>query len=529
MADNQLPEKGASEKVHQRHSRHLEELEDGQYVVGHHVRERAGSDSGSDASGLKTTADGSVVLIPQPSDDPSDPLNWSWTKKHSVLLALIPGCILTDFVITWGTTLFEQQAPEFHMIVPDVANSISGAIFMQGPGGLLAVPLAQRYGRLPVLFWCQFATLISSIGATYAKGYAGFTACRTLQGFFGAPPQVIGLSIVHDMFFFHERARKINIWAFSFLIGPYLGPFLSGFIAEGLDWRNNFGVLCGLYGLSVLMVILLGDETLYNRDVAAVRYARQPGIAGKIKRLVGITGYQQSGDKPGVFEVAKDLFGIFARPYILIPGLLFITFQTMWTIGLVSTISQFVKPPPYLFSNTATALIFLAPMIGTILAELWGHWFNDFIATRYIKSHNGVFKPEARLFGVYIPWIFGVCGLVLFGQGLQHHLHWVSIAFGWGLNCFSTLGSATAVSAYFLDVMPQHAALTAAWLNAFRTVGGFTVTYFQIKWVANNGPAVTFGCQAAIVAFFVLSIVITQLKGASWRARFPPPATSRTT
>lgn len=149
--------------------------------------ERA-SDDGS--KGLKTAKDGQTVLIPQPSDDPNDPLNWSWAKKHAVLASLLPGCFLTDWVITWGSTLFEAQAMEWQMSPPQVANSISGAIFMQGPGGLLAVPLVQRYGRLPVLFWCQFLTLICSIGATYASGYAGFTACRTLQGFFGAPPQV---------------------------------------------------------------------------------------------------------------------------------------------------------------------------------------------------------------------------------------------------------------------------------------------------------------------------------------------------
>lgn len=158
----------------------------------------------------------------------------------------------------------------------------------------------------------------------------------------------------------------------------------------------------------------------------------------------------------------------------------------MWTIGIVSTISQFVKPPPYLFSDTATALIFLAPMAGTILAEFWGHWFNDFVANRYIKSHNGKFKPEIRLVGVFIPWIIGIGGLVLFGQTLQHSLPWVALAFGWGMNCFSTLGSATAVSAYFLDVMPQHAALSSAWLNAFRTVGKslmFEILFNEIKWL----------------------------------------------
>jgi hypothetical protein len=46
-----------------------------------------------------------------------------------------------------GTTLFEAQAPSFHMSVPHVADSISGGIFLQGPGGVFAIPFAQRYGR----------------------------------------------------------------------------------------------------------------------------------------------------------------------------------------------------------------------------------------------------------------------------------------------------------------------------------------------------------------------------------------------
>jgi MFS family permease len=63
--------------------------------------------------------------------------------------------------------------------------------------------LMEVWNRLPVLFWTQVLATIAVIGATFAPTYAGFTACRTLQGFVGTAPQVIGLSIVHDMFFFH--------------------------------------------------------------------------------------------------------------------------------------------------------------------------------------------------------------------------------------------------------------------------------------------------------------------------------------
>lgn len=38
---------------------------------------------------LKTTPDGQTVLIPQPTNDPEQPLNWSWGRKHKVLLLLV--------------------------------------------------------------------------------------------------------------------------------------------------------------------------------------------------------------------------------------------------------------------------------------------------------------------------------------------------------------------------------------------------------------------------------------------------------
>ncbi len=37
---------------------------------------------------LKTTKDGATILIPQPSDDPNDPLNWSQAKKNAILMVI---------------------------------------------------------------------------------------------------------------------------------------------------------------------------------------------------------------------------------------------------------------------------------------------------------------------------------------------------------------------------------------------------------------------------------------------------------
>ncbi|KAH8902993.1 MFS general substrate transporter [Coniochaeta sp. PMI_546] len=472
-----------------------------------------------------------VRLVPQPTVSPEDPLNWSWWKKHAVLAALIPGCLLSDWTLTWGTTVFELQAPEWfvHMTVPAVAQSVSPGIFMQGPGGLLAVPLCQRYGRLPVLFWSQLLSLIVTIGATFAPGYASFTAMRTLQGFFGAAPQVIGLSIIHDMFFFHERTRKINIWAASFLIGPYLGPFISSLLLLKLDWRSDFGILAGFYGFSVLMVVIFGDETLFDRngiDKLPVGHRqpfqrRQPfSMARHLTHLlVGVPARRRSAKVPTLLTVLKHQCSLLTRPYLLIPTALFVTPVTMWTIGMVSTISMFVLPPSpmgYGFSYVALSMLYFAPMIGTMVAEAWGHWFNDVLARRYRQ-------PEGRLAAVYPAAVIGAAGLVVFGQTLENHLSWVGLAFGWAMLCFCTLACMTAISAYLLDCFPAHAALASAWINCWRVVGGFAVVYFQMEWVHRSGPGTAFGYQGVIIAATTVTVLVTQVWGSCWREKYPPP------
>lgn len=105
--------------------------------------ERIGGGSGE----AKRAQDGKTILIPQPSDDPDDPLNWSWGKKHRVLAAVSLGALLADWGTAWGTTLFEVQAVTWKSSVGHAANSIGGAVFLTGASGLLVSPLTQRYGR----------------------------------------------------------------------------------------------------------------------------------------------------------------------------------------------------------------------------------------------------------------------------------------------------------------------------------------------------------------------------------------------
>jgi hypothetical protein len=60
--------------------------------------------------GLKITADQDGVLVPQPSDDPQDPLNWSYGKKNAVLAIVIACSFLPDYGSVTGAATLTLQA-----------------------------------------------------------------------------------------------------------------------------------------------------------------------------------------------------------------------------------------------------------------------------------------------------------------------------------------------------------------------------------------------------------------------------------
>ena len=62
------------------------------------------------AEGVKTTADGKIILIPQPSTDPNDPLNWSFAKKHIMLFVISITAFMPDFGSSMGIVTLLPQA-----------------------------------------------------------------------------------------------------------------------------------------------------------------------------------------------------------------------------------------------------------------------------------------------------------------------------------------------------------------------------------------------------------------------------------
>ncbi|KAL4951573.1 major facilitator superfamily domain-containing protein [Aspergillus filifer] len=434
-------------------------------------------------------------LIAEDEDESRSPRKWSPWKKRLLFISLMSSSILADGGMVWGATLIVDQAMEWGITVDKSATSMNYGLLLQGVGGLMAIPLIEAFGRLPVWLWPQFITTFMVLGATLSNNYDAFTAFRSLQGLFGTVPQVVGLPIIYDLYEPEDWPHMINIWGTTFLIGPFLGPAIAGYIGAGTNWKVSFGVLTLFYGLSTILIFLFGHETYFVKGRNCQRNTRLQAIFG-IK----------SHDLPVLSTVAywtrTLVVYIFKFPLLLTGIATMINF--CWPIGITVTVSTFVAQPPYLFDTVASSSLRWAPIIGGLLGFIFGYYFNASIHRKFQTT----WRPEYRLHGVWFAIGTMAAGLLTYGLTLHFHKHWVGLAFGWAMVVAGMIASTVSITSYALEKYPSQSTVVSAIINAWRTASGFSVGYFQPAWIARNGVAAVFATQAGVVVT-VLILTIT--------------------
>ncbi|KAJ5673957.1 major facilitator superfamily domain-containing protein [Penicillium macrosclerotiorum] len=474
---------------------------------------------------VKFTKDHRIILIPQPSDSPDDPLNWTSFKKHAILLCAAFSGFAADFMVSESVACIILQAEEWK-ISSDGANYPNNlALIMLGVSSLLWMPLLNSWGRIPVLFWSTVLGLLFTLGCALTPGISTYYPLRVLQALSQGTGATAGLAFIDDLFFFHERARKIGVWYTIFLCSPFVSPLLGYFMVSGLqEWRPVYWVVFAVYSLVLASIVVFGDETYWNRrsfEPAARQEQqeqqqqqqqpiRKPGWRSRLSRVVGLwqleIHHHQDRHLGYFYSVLGSygrLFGVLISKPLIPITLITYSVIFMWGIGINQTsallLETSISEGGYGMSSRAIGFMYFTPIVAVFLGEAIGHKLNDAIASLYVNRHRGLFTPEARLWTAYLGAALMVPGLILVGYTLQRHLHWVGIVFGWGMYQCGTMLVSVAVVAYLLDCYPNASVEISTWANFGRCLTGFSIGYFQQAWGRRDGYAVSFGVQAAIV------------------------------
>ncbi|KAL5492566.1 hypothetical protein ACEPAI_4013 [Sanghuangporus weigelae] len=474
------------------------------------------------ASRLKLSRDGTKVLWPQPSDDPEDPQNWSDRRKLLHLLIITLAAIVPDFQSGIGTASLFALAEQYNTTTGVINNlTTNWSIFLLGWGGIVAVMIMRRFGRLPVLFWSQLIACGFMVGATLAPTLSTFAAFRCLTAFFGTAPQVTGLFVVTDLYPFHMQARMLNFWTMGFIMSPFLAPFALGFLVARQSWRWAY-VIGTIYGAVVtLLIALFMEETLYDRHLKS-QPPRSSGLRYRVETLIGITGARMAKYRQSWSSSILAPLQIIWHPHLFLI-LLFEAIIFGFGIGINVTNAVFLGSPVpfgYGFGQDAISGCYGTSVVAVIIGELIGRYANEWIMNMAVKRNNGVFEAETRLWACYIAMPLYLCGFLVLGASFQEILSVGALVMGWGIAEVAIMINTVAVYAYCNDSYPQYRGEISGLINLTRTLGGFSVAYFQVPWAMKNGALQTLGVEAAIVmALFIFIIPYVQIKGKTLRVR----------
>ncbi|KAF2264001.1 MFS general substrate transporter [Lojkania enalia] len=467
-----------------------------------------------DAGNLKTTPDGKIILIPQPSDARADPLNWPQWKKNAVLLVVSATAFLPDFSNAIGAVTLIPQSIEFRQTQDGMLSSMVGNLFMLGAGGIFVVAFMAYFGRLPVLFWFVVMALWSIAWCAAPGSYVQYETARIINGFFATVAQGSGMIFINDMFFVHEHARKINVWSFFIIFSPYLGPLIAAFIINKYEWNWAFWLSTLIHGLCLIAIIFIAQETYYDRRIPE---DQQPRRTSRIKRLIGIEQWQSRHQRNSFIGAMSRPVLAICKPVVFISCIYYLLIFA-WVVAINATLSIFLQPL-YDFGPVQIGYYYFTPIIAVVFGEVTGHWLHDLNAAFWMRRNKGVLEPEARLWVCWLATPFMVVGIVLVGYSLQNAWHYMVLAVVWGIYVFGIMISTVALNAYVLDSYPEASGEVAAWLNFSRTCGGFVITYVQVRWANAMGPRNSFGIQASVVAAAFALVIVLQVWGKRMRMR----------
>lgn len=389
----------------------------------------------------------SLLLFPEPSEDPNDPLNWSKARKL-VNFTQVSFFVLWTFVqLDIGFTAWGPMQTELGMTIETQNAGAASNYAGLAVGSIFFIPLVHKYGRRPIyMVSCalQFAACIWQ-ARTFTGG--DLIGANLVSGLGGAISEIIVQITVADMFFVHQHAT-MNGWFVIFeTTGAFLGPVASGYIAITEGWRWMWWYCVIFLGVTLVCVIFFFEESKYvpvasRRDEAAAA-PLQPtetnetenkasvehasihdgnATAARVlqpksyRQLMALVTSTRESILPHLWQPVITLFSFPAVAYTAITY----GFTLSWFAILTSIQATYLIQPPYNFNASGVGLMNLAPFIGAIPGFVVGGYLSDKSIVWLSKRNGGIYEPEMRLWLTLPLIIVAPGGILMFGLGLAY-------------------------------------------------------------------------------------------------------------
>ncbi|KAK7063372.1 MFS general substrate transporter [Favolaschia claudopus] len=458
-----------------------------------------------------------LPLIPQPSDDPEDPLNWSRSQKYIIVA-------IASLVAFFGTFALASSNPAYAQIglaldVTAIEASYIGTIGIAaaGLGSFIWAPISNVYGRRPVLIFSQAIAIAAGFGAAFAKTYGTIIVGRFFTGLGVASGNVVTFAVVSDVFCLHERGKMLGLVTVALINGPHVASLPGGFIAQNVGWRWTIILPSILTAVCWVLIIVALPETLYVRGIPPT----EP--TGKYYRM-RITGTKAAHKKLTLIDFARPFQMLKYFPIVVLGFFAAVAF-TLGSVMPAQTVSALFRTFYGWGSARTGVALSVSTTVGGVLGEVVSGPVIDKLMER-ARKREGHVRPEARLHGMW-PAIFLLPGgLLIFGFSIANHelkRSYIGAAVGMAVTCFAVQMIQTPIIAYCVDCYKPQSAEVVQLLNFARQEISFTVGFWSIRYGDEVGFQFSGLTYALVSVLFFLPVLWIMIYGERIRARLGEP------
>ncbi|KAI4184143.1 MAG: hypothetical protein L6R41_004951 [Letrouitia leprolyta] len=473
-----------------------------------------------------------IIPAPRPSRSPRDPLRWPLWKKDLALFAMCLPITVGGIQDSLLSTVNAVLATEFERPIEEIEKLSSYPLLTSGATCAIASILAHHVGKRPIYIVSTIILCMTCLWSALIGGktqFRNFFAARILSGVGLGTFEALVLSSIGDLYFVHQRGKRVaflNIMS----LGPInLSPILAGHVADKHGWRTNFWILFAFTATNLILIIFFCPETqfnrppVYNTDITIVEVepqvndetgSRSNGTAGAaqvreaelnekpLSYWKELRPWSRLYTRSNPVRHVSCLFACVRYPAVIWTVLTAGTYSG-WFSGLSITIAQIFSaytPTEIGRLNTFPALAaFVAFAVLNVLADTSVKWA--------ARRNHGIYEPEFRLYLISFGLLVGVPGLALFGWYAETTSpSWTIISFLYGLIIFSTVTQQSTSFAYLLDAHRDISIETAVFVVMVRNFFSFGAGSFLPLWL-HHGTTSTFCTIAAIQAGLVLTTV----------------------